>query len=81
MTQVTHGSPVVTSTSSGEFEYRAGWDLVSGAGLPTDAIVVSHDSDDQLTLSTPWPGASGTASLSYHHDERNFCVHFSMQEE
>ncbi len=80
-TQVTQGSAVVTSASNGEFVYRAGWDLVSGAGLPMDTIVVSHDSDDQLTLSAPWPGASGTASLSYHHDERNFCVHFSMTEE
>jgi hypothetical protein len=81
VTEVTQGSAVVTSTSSGEFVHRAGWDLVSGMGLPTGAIVVSHDSDDQLTLSVPWAGASGTASLSYHHDERNFCAHFSMMEE
>jgi hypothetical protein len=81
VTQVTQGSAVVTSTSSGEFVHRAGWDLVSGAALPTNAIVVSHDSDDQLTLSVPWAGASGMETFSYHHDERNFCVHFSMMEE
>ena len=79
-TQVTQGSAVVTSTSSGEFVHRAGWDTVSATGLPADTIVVSHGSDDQLTLSAPWTGASGAAMLSYHHDEHNFCVHFSMSE-
>lgn len=80
-TQVTQGSAVVTSASNGGFMYRAGWDQVSGGALPADTIIVSHDSDDQLTLSNAWQGASGTETLAYHHDERNFCVHFSMAEQ
>lgn len=29
-------------------------------------------------LSTPWTGATGTASLTFKHDQHNYCVHFSM---
>jgi hypothetical protein len=41
-------------------------------------IVAKHDSDDQVTLSTPWTGATGKVSLAFHHDEHNYCVHFSL---
>jgi hypothetical protein len=78
--QVTQGSPIVKSASPGELIHRTGWDVVTGPGVPNDTIVQRHDSDDQLTLSTPWPAASGAATLSFHHDERNFCVHFSLTE-
>ena len=78
--QVTQGSPVVKSVSPGALIHRTGWDIVTGPGVPTDTIVQRHDSDDQLTLSTPWPAASGAVKLSFHHDERNFCVHFSSTE-
>jgi hypothetical protein len=51
---------------------------VTGPNVPAGTVVVSHDSDDQLTLSQPVGGAGGTASFAFHHDESNYCVHFSM---
>jgi hypothetical protein len=78
--QVTQGSAVVTASTAGGFIHRAGWDIVTGTDVPADTIVLTQDSNDQLTLSAPWPKASGRVKLSYRHDERNFCVHFSMKE-
>lgn len=75
---VTSGSPLVTSATPGAFVRRAGRDLVTGPALPAGTIVASHDSNDQLTLSAPWPGASGNASLAFRHDAYNYCVHFAM---
>lgn len=76
--QVTAGSAVVTSATTGGFVHRTGWDLVSGTRVPANTIVVSQDSDSQVSLSAPWPGATGSISLSMHHDEHNYCVPFSM---
>ena len=78
--QMTQGSAIVTSSSPNGFIHRTGWDLVSGDGVPLDTIVLHQDSNTQVTLSTPWPGASGKVRLTYRHDERNFCVHFVMSE-
>jgi hypothetical protein len=78
--EVTNGSTVVTSVAANGFLRRAGYDIVTGPGVPADIVVLSHDNDGQVTLSAPWPGASGTAMLSFRHDERNYCVHFSMNE-
>jgi hypothetical protein len=79
--QVTAGSAVITSTAPGGFVRRAGRDIVTGADVAADTVVVSHDSDDQLTLSSPWAGASGTVMLSFRHDMHNYCVHFAMDAE
>jgi hypothetical protein len=51
---------------------------VTGPSAPKDLVVASHDSDDHLTLSAPWPGPTGGVMLTFHHDEHNYCVHFSM---
>lgn len=75
---VENGSSTITPGSSGGFVRRTGWDLVSGGSLSANAIVLSQDSDDQLTLSEPWTGASGTVELSFHHDLYNYCVHFAL---
>lgn len=77
---VENGSTTVTAGSSGGFVGRTGWDIVTGAAgsLTANAIVASQDTDDQLTLSEPWTGASGTAELSFHHDLYNYCVHFAL---
>jgi len=72
----TNGSPVVMASQG--FVRRAGHDIVTGGALPNDTIIAKHDSDDQLTLSTPWTGATGKAMLTFHHDQHNYCVHFSM---
>jgi hypothetical protein len=78
--KVTNGSPVVTSGAANGFVRRAGHDIVTGPGVPADTIVASHDNDGQITLSAPWTGAGGTVMLAFRHDERNYCVHFSMSE-
>ncbi len=78
---LTKGSAVATSTTTGSFLRRAGHDIVEGVGVPPDTVVLTHDTDDQLTLSTPWPSATSKVMLKMHHDERNYCVHFSMDEQ
>lgn len=76
---VTNGSAVVTSATSGAFARRAPRDVVTHAdGLATDNIIQAIASTSQLTLSAPWTGATGTAELAIHHDLRNYAVHFSM---
>ncbi|HET9622108.1 MAG TPA: hypothetical protein VFP84_12120 [Kofleriaceae bacterium] len=76
---VTQGSAVVTAVAANGFARRAARDAVSaGADLADDTIVSSVDSASQLTLSTPWLGATGTASLAVHHDLHNFAVHFVL---
>jgi hypothetical protein len=39
-----------------------------------DALIA----DGQITLSQPWPGASGAADLAMHHDQHNYAVHFEL---
>jgi hypothetical protein len=75
---VENGSATISAATAGGFARRTGWDVVSGGSLSPTAIVVSQDSDDQITLSEPWQGASGTAELSFHHDLYNYCVHFAL---
>jgi hypothetical protein len=80
-TKVTQGSAVITSVISGAFAFRTGGDLLSGVGVVPKLVVVSHDSDDQLTLSAPWSGPSGQVKIAYHHGQANYCVHFAMDEQ
>lgn len=77
---VTAGSPVVTSTTAGQLVHRTGYDIVTGDGVAEQTVVLSQDSDDQVTLSAPWSGATGKATLSFHHDEHNYGVHFTLYE-
>jgi hypothetical protein len=77
---VTNGSTTITG-AAGAFTRRATKDIVSVAtdgGISADTVVTSATSDTQLTLSAPWSGATGTAMLSFRHDEYNYCVHFTM---
>jgi hypothetical protein len=77
-TRVTQGSRVVTSAVAGAFRRRTGYDVVSREGAPTGLVVTSRDSDDQLTLSAPWTGDTGTVPLSFRYDQYNYCVHFAL---
>jgi hypothetical protein len=77
---VTSGSAVVTSADPNGFVRRAGHDVVTGPGVPQDTVVKSHDTDSQVTLSAGWPGPTGAVMLRFRHDERNYCVHFSLYE-
>ena len=52
--------------------------LVTGPGLAAGVIVETLGSGDGLTLSAPWSGATGKASVSFHHDLHNYCIHFAM---
>jgi hypothetical protein len=77
---VTKGSAVIKSATTGGFARRTAGDLLSGTGVAPGVVVLSHDSDDQLTLSAPWSGDSARISASYHHGQANYCVHFAMDE-
>ncbi|HZH03890.1 MAG TPA: hypothetical protein VEY30_08910, partial [Myxococcaceae bacterium] len=76
--RVTQGSAEVRSVEPGGFRGRARHDVVSGAGLPANVVVVRRTDDDRLSLSIPWPGESGVVALTIHHDLHNYCVHFSL---
>jgi hypothetical protein len=78
---VTQGSAILTTATPNGFVHRTGHDIVSGAGVAPDTVVSTHDTDAQVTLSTPWTGVSGSVLLSFRHDERNYCVHFSLSEQ
>ena len=75
---VTNGSPIITSTAPNAFRTRAGPDLIDSCVLPAGTIVKRKNSNSQLTLSNPWPDPSGTADLTFHHDQHNYCVQFEM---
>jgi len=74
--QVTNGSAQARAPSTALLR-RAGGDVVKAAGLPADTIIRNFTTDG-FALSSPWTGATGTASLSFHHDLHNHAVHFSM---
>jgi hypothetical protein len=78
--QATQGSATITA-AAGAFARRGSFDLVTGGGLPADTIVstvVTQASGDQVTLSAPWTGPTGAATLTFQHDNYNYCVHFAM---
>jgi hypothetical protein len=76
--QVTNGSAQVRAAQSGGFHRRGVRDLALGASLAAETIVSAQASDDQITLSHPWTGASGTVDLQFRSDQRNYCVAFEM---
>ena len=78
-TVVQQGSRTVKSATPGAFKRRTAFDILSQDGKDLPTIVSSHDSDDQLTLSTPWPGQGGSAQLTFRYDLYNYCVHFSQK--
>ena len=74
---VTEGSSVVTSATPGLFAELSRTDLATGPGLQGDAVVVAR-SGDSLTLSQPWTGATGEASITFRNDQRNYAVQFYL---
>jgi hypothetical protein len=79
-TDFSKGSAVIKSGAAGGFALRTMGDVPSGSGVAPGAVVISHDTDDQLTLSTPWSGENARLKISYHHGQANYCVHFAMDE-
>jgi hypothetical protein len=40
--------------------------------------MVTARTNAAVTLSRPWAGATGEAELTFHSDQRNYCVQFEM---
>ncbi len=78
MVNVTNGSSTASATKSGAFSGRGVRDVVTGAGVPAGMIISAKPSGDAITLSAPWPGASGVATIKVHHDLHNYAVHFYL---
>jgi hypothetical protein len=74
---VTSGSAAIAGVMPNAFARRAARDIVSGAGVPSGTIASAVPDNDHITLSTAWPGPSGTAMLSFRHDHYNYAVHFA----
>jgi hypothetical protein len=53
-------------------------DLVTGTGFASDTVILSTDKSTKATLSNPWTGSSGTVSLRFAYDERNYAVQFDL---
>jgi hypothetical protein len=75
---VTRGSSLIKSAEPSGFLRRTAQDVLSVDGISSVAVVLSRDSNDQLTLAAPWAGPSGRLTASFHHNQANYCVHFSM---
>lgn len=73
---LTQGSASATFTS-GAFAQRAVRDIVTVAGAPVNWTVLDA-ANGTLTMSAPWPGATGVTPVKIHHDLRNYAVHFSQ---
>jgi hypothetical protein len=74
---VQQGSTTIVATMPGGVDQRSKTDIVTGAGLAGDAVVLAR-SGDTLTLSQPWTGASGAVMLGFHADQRNYGVQFAL---
>jgi hypothetical protein len=74
--QVTGGSTDVTVT--GSLAARAVKDLVSGDKLAAGTRITAIPAANRLTLSKPWTGTTGTASLTLWHDQYNYAVAFEL---
>jgi hypothetical protein len=74
----TGGSALITAVTGAAFARRTVGDVVSGPGVPADTVVIAKASDDALTLSQAVSGPGGPAALSFHHDQRNYCVQFEI---
>jgi hypothetical protein len=75
--RVTNGSPVVAGIATSAFAQRGVRDLVSAPGIAGETIVTAR-TDTAVTLSRPWTGLTGEASLTFRSDQRNYCVQFEM---
>jgi hypothetical protein len=76
--ETTAGATTVTS-APGTFAERIPGDVVTGPGVPADTVVIGKSGDAALELSRP-VDKGGAAMLSFHHDLRNYAVHFELAE-
>jgi len=73
---VTNGSTAIKAAQGG-FVRRAPRDVVTGPGLAHDTVATKLEYEN-MVLSSPWPGDTGKATLTFNHDLHNYCVHFSI---
>ena len=78
--QVTSGSNNV-SAAENAFTQRGWLDIVTGHGLPEDTKLSAFNGDGSIALTEPWSGASGSATLTFHHNHYNYGVHFKWDVE
>jgi hypothetical protein len=77
---VTAGSATITAGTAGAkpFLARTTHDRVHDAS-GAEYIVTAHAADgSSVTVSPVWAGASGTVTLDYAHEQRNYLVQFSL---
>jgi len=75
---VVAGSSTVTLSGGSTLSKRAVRDVVTGNGAPPNWTIANILSATQMTMHTPWPGASTTLTLNVHHDLHNYAVHSSL---
>lgn len=76
--EVTATNGSATITKAGAFANRGLRDVVTASGLPKNVRIAAKPSNDSITLSTPWPGATGPATIKIHHDLHNYGVQFFL---
>lgn len=74
---VENGSDLIECVTTGAFDVRGEREIVTGSGLSGVVHVVDIDGDI-IQLSTPWAGSTGTATLRFRNDHRNYLVAFSQ---
>jgi hypothetical protein len=75
---VTCGSGgVITATGGKTFAKRTLRDLVTGGGLVGETVIVSLTASDPTTATLSAP-CSGTQTLTFRHDHRNYGVSFTL---
>jgi hypothetical protein len=75
---VTQGSADIVCSGAAPLATREWHDLVTGSGLADDTVIVTTDKSTKATLSGAWIGPSGTASLRFAYDQRNYAVQFDL---
>ncbi|HEV8246864.1 MAG TPA: dockerin [Polyangiaceae bacterium] len=74
---VANGSANMGEVTPGSIGRRTFWDVVTGDNIAAGTVIKTLGGT-QVTLSAPWSGSTGTASLTFAHDQHNYCVHFNM---
>jgi hypothetical protein len=66
---------LVTATAAKNFSKRTLRDLVTGGGLTGETVVVAMNGATSATLSK---SCSGSQTLTFRHDHRNYAVSFTV---
>ena len=75
---VVAGSQVISPAGQTNFASRSALDVASSPNLPADTVVAVKNSDNLVTLSSPWGGITGSAELTFHNDLHNYAVEFFL---